>query len=75
MTGDFVTITDSTLDGPWHVGWRDSSTPDKNWYIVNKDTGKSKKIGPVRMSGTNYCDKAREEAKRRNNLIKEVAVA
>jgi hypothetical protein len=24
------------------------------------------KIGPVRMRGTNYCDRARDEAKQRN---------
>jgi hypothetical protein len=76
VIGQFVTITDNTLDGPWHVGWRGFySYVDKNWYIVNKDTGKSKKIGPVRSHGTNNCDKARAEATRRNNLLKVAAVA
>ncbi len=36
------------------------------WYIVHP-IKKAKKIGPVRMRGTNYYDKAMEEAERRNN--------
>jgi hypothetical protein len=61
----FHLITIDTLIGPWHVGSRN----DRYWYIVNRVTGRSRKIGPVRMRGTNYFDKAEEEADRRNKLI------
>jgi hypothetical protein len=61
----FHLITINVLTGPWHVGSRN----DKFWYIVNRVTGRSRKIGPVRMRGRNYFDKAKEEADHRNKLI------
>jgi hypothetical protein len=76
QVGRFWLITTNTIIGPWHV----SSLNDGrgvsmgegmkagSWYVVNKNTGKSKRIGPVRLKGTNYCDKAKEEAVRRNAL-------
>lgn len=61
----FNLITINVLSGPWHVGSRN----DRSWYIVNRVTGRSRKMGPYRMRGTNYFDKAKEEADRRNKLI------
>lgn len=61
--GDFHLITKGTIIGAWHVGTRHDGS---GWYIVNKDTGKSKYIGPVTGKGTNYFDRAVDEAKRRN---------
>jgi hypothetical protein len=75
QVGKFWLITIGTINGPWHV----SSLQDGkglsmgrglgnagSWYIVNKDTGRSKRIGPVKMKGKNWFDEARAEAKRRN---------
>ncbi len=67
--GRFETITDGTLGGPWHVAEKVEPMLDANWYIVNVDTGKSKKIGRAKKNGTNFYDKAIEEAKRRNYAI------
>ena len=58
----FHLITIRTLSGPWHVGTKD----DIYWYIVNAETGQSKKIGPAQIKGPCYFDRAREEAERRN---------
>jgi hypothetical protein len=66
QVGPFWLITTSTINGPWHVG---SKSTALKWYIVNKDTGKSKYIGPVTGHGHNYFDEARDEAKRRNNEL------
>jgi hypothetical protein len=33
---------------------------------LNIETGANKRIGPVRLSGTNYFDRAQEIARRRN---------
>lgn len=58
--------TINTLRGPWHV-----SAYGNYWYIVNIETGEHKRIGRVggprgNGRGTNYHDRAIEEAKRRN---------
>ena len=66
QVGQFWLITTDTIKGPWHVG---SKSGGKNWYIVNKDTGESHCIGPVRKSGRNFCDEAKAEAKRRNRAL------
>lgn len=50
--------------GPWF-----KANKDNNWYIVNVETGQSKKVGPVRRKGTNYSDKASEMAQQRNDEI------
>jgi len=71
QVGRFWLITLETIDGPWHVG----STHDKCWYIVHKDTGKSKKIGPVKTRGSSNFEKAYAEAIRRNNILKAKAAA
>ncbi len=53
-------------EGTWRVmGYR------LTWYVVNVHTGIGKKIGPVRMKGTNFCDKARVEAQHRNEKEQE----
>lgn len=59
-------VTD--YDGPWQVcsGGPFTGYSDRTWYIVNIETGKTKKIGPVTGKGKNYHDAACEEAKRRN---------
>jgi hypothetical protein len=37
-----------------------------SWYIVNKDTGRSRRIGPVKLKGKNWFDEAVTIAKQRN---------
>lgn len=59
----FHITTISTLRGPWHVG-----SKDLFWYVVNVENGKSRKIGPFRNKGTNYCDRAKEMARERNRI-------
>lgn len=80
QVGKFWLITIETINGPWHVsslqdGRGITMTRDLSgvrhyragsWYIVNKDTGKSKRIGPIKMNGKNWHDEAVAEAKRRN---------
>jgi len=56
--------TVETLDGPWYV-----TGGVKHWIIINVLTRKTKTIGPVRMKGTNYHDRACLEAQRRNALF------
>ncbi len=58
-----------------YVAWKDE-TPwqiktdaTKSWTIENRLTGRTKFIGPVRSSGTNYYDRAVAECERRNNLL------
>lgn len=53
------------VPGPWAV---DDSCSD-SWGIINTETGKTKKIGPVKLKGTNYFDRAKEEANRRNAAL------
>ena len=70
QVGRFWLITTDTINGPWHVASLDDPRSVRgDWYVVNKDTGKSKLIGPVRSRGTNYCDRARAEAIRRNEAL------
>lgn len=80
QVGPFWLITTETIKGPWHVSslndGRGALMPSfyaggprpraGSWYVVNKDTGQSKRIGPVKSRGKNWCDEARAEAKRRN---------
>jgi hypothetical protein len=80
QVGRFWLITTGTINGPWHVSSLDdglgqlmpaSTTFGKkhragSWYIVNKDTGDSRRIGPVKSRGKNWCDEARAEARHRN---------
>ena len=54
-------FTTFTLTGPWHVASGDSS-----WHVTNMLDGRTKKIGPVTGKGINYCDRARDEARKRN---------
>jgi hypothetical protein len=60
-------ISIGTQTGPWHVA--SFLPPLGYWYIVNMLTGDAVRIGKVRMKGTNYCDRAREEARSRNNIF------
>lgn len=48
--------------GPWAV----DNSSHTNWGIINTETGETKNIGPVRMSGTNHFDRAMAEVNRRN---------
>jgi hypothetical protein len=80
QVGNFWLITIDTINGPWHVAslsdGRGAQMPRGingeymgragSWYIVNKDTGRSKRIGPVKSRGKNWCDEAKAEAKQRN---------
>ena len=61
-------ITD--YEGPWQVcsGRPGCGYSSKTWYILNIKTGRTKKIGPVKLKGKNYFDAACEEALRRNVL-------
>ena len=52
--------------GPWQVAETFSGS---SWYIVNVNTKKYKRIGPVRSKGRNYFDEAGAEADRRNVKI------
>ena len=74
MIGDLVEapngmwmITIGTLTGPWHVASCHVGGASGYWYIVNMLNGNAVRIGKVRMKGTNYCDRAKEEARLRNN--------
>jgi hypothetical protein len=64
-------ITVGTQTGPWHVASASFSGSGSvgYWYIVNMLTGDAVRTGKVRMKGTNYCDRAREEARSRNNIF------
>ena len=42
------------------------TSKDNHWIIVNEKTLRTKKIGPFKIRGINYFDRAMEEAKRRN---------
>ena len=73
QVGPFWCITVGTLIGPWHVSsLMPALTPGGkkhragSWYIVNKDTGDSRRVGPVKARGKNWHDAAITEAKRRN---------
>jgi hypothetical protein len=57
-------------DGPWRVVLWGAPTPN-HWYIYNTETGQFRKVGPVRMSGTNYYDRAHALADRLNREAKE----
>jgi hypothetical protein len=63
-------ITVGTLTGPWHVASRTRRVQPMvykdHWCIVNIITWSSKVIGPVRMRGVNYHDRAIEVARERN---------
>lgn len=55
-TGKWWYITDNF--GPWQV----ASKAD-DWYIVNIKEDRTRKVGPVRVKGLNYYDRAVEKAK------------
>lgn len=65
QVGKFWLITTSTLNGPWHVASGPGGAMG-SWYIVNKDTGRSRRIGPVKLKGKNWFDEAVTIAKQRN---------
>ncbi len=83
QVGNFWLITTSTINGPWHVSslndgqgqlmpaFTSGGTRHRagSWYIVHKDTGKSKRIGPVKSRGKNWHDEAIKEAKHRNEKL------
>lgn len=49
-------------EGPWGV-----SSKGRTWYVCHRDGKKRPKcIGPARLKGRNYFDRAMEEAARRN---------
>jgi len=71
-------ITVGSLTGPWHVASTSHGLKHDrwglgrmqvagSWHVVNMLTGKSKIVGPVRMKGTNYFDRAKEVAEERND--------
>lgn len=51
--------------GPWAL----DNSLQMEWGIIHTESGKTKKIGPARMRGINYFDRAMEEANRRNLAI------
>lgn len=54
-----------TVPGPWAV----DNSQSECWGIINTETGKTKKIGPVKFKGVNYFDRAVEEANGRNRAL------
>lgn len=50
----------TTPSGKWGVVYKGI-----NWYVVNLFTGQGKKVGPAKMKGVNYFDRAVELAKER----------
>ncbi len=66
IVGEFWTITDDTLEGPWHV-----ASKNFYWYIVNVKTSEAVRIGRMRKNGKNYFDISKAEAQRRNDIAKE----
>lgn len=66
------TWLDASIPGPWAV---DNSLNVKEWSVINTETGKDKRIGPVTGKGINYFDRAMEEANKRNlSLLRQVEV-
>ena len=51
---------------PWRV-----TCYGTTWYIINVETKKGKKIGPVSRTGrgVNYFDRAKQEAEKRNGTL------
>ena len=57
------TMTDERIKGPWRV---DTTQPHGlNWRIINTETRRTVKIGPVGSKRTNFYDRAVQEANRR----------
>jgi len=68
----YVVRYDPDNGGPWHVilfGQNDAPIDPWAWYIVNTETGLVKKIGPVKLHGLNYYDRAVEVARQRNEWV------
>ena len=61
LPSDNLHFHQSSIDGPWGVG-----STSNAWYVVNKFTGRAKRIGCVGGKKINYFDRALEEAHRRN---------
>lgn len=53
------------VPGPWAV----DNSSSAGWGIINTETGKTKKIGPVKLKGVSYFDCAMQEANRRNTAL------
>ncbi len=58
-------MTDERIGKPWKVN---TSEAGHFWEIINLETGRKVKIGPVGGKRTNFYDKAVNEAERRNAL-------
>ena len=54
----------SGMVGPWQAG-------DKGltYYVLNVETGEKKKFGSARMKGVNWWERAKAEARHRNELV------
>lgn len=68
MTWEVQSINDgrgSLLHGPGGPG----SNRSNSWYIVDTETGRSKRVGPVTLRGTNYYDRAVALAAERNKKL------
>ena len=67
VTAEFLHYPEGQPDGPWGV-----DTIGRDWCVINKLTGRSKKVGRVigfttpAKSKFNYFDRALEEARKRN---------
>jgi hypothetical protein len=60
---------------PWKIDHSVAQLSNPYWQIINTETGRTKKIGPVQSKGVNYFDRAAKECRRRNDKLVEEAVA
>ena len=54
----------SGMVGPWQAGDKGST-----YYVLNVETGEKKKFGSARMKGVNWWERAKAEARHRNELV------
>ena len=57
-----MTWLDAPVPGPWAV----CNSHAAHWLVVNTDSGRTRRVGPVRTARTNYFDRAMLLAIERN---------